>query len=91
MDCDSMRQIYKSQFTNMYHAVMPRKTKSYFKAVCTGPEDKVRITFLLIILSIFLMVCQVVGIHLFGLGSDEMLQVLSSFIYSDMTASIICC
>lgn len=47
---------YRSKFTNMYHAVTERKTKTAFKIVCQGPQEKV------------------VGLHLFGIGSDEILQ-----------------
>jgi len=49
-------KIYKSTFTNMYHALTTRKTKTAMKLVCTGPEEKV------------------VGIHVVGLGADEMIQ-----------------
>jgi len=47
---------YSTTFTNMYHALIPRKSKTFMKMVCTGPEDKV------------------VGLHLVGAGSEEMLQ-----------------
>uniref|UniRef100_A0A7S3DH61 Glutathione-disulfide reductase n=1 Tax=Palpitomonas bilix TaxID=652834 RepID=A0A7S3DH61_9EUKA len=36
-------KIFKSEFVNMYHSVMPNKPRSYFKAVCTGENDKVRL------------------------------------------------
>lgn len=49
-------KIYKSSFTNMYHSVTTRKTKTLVKLICTGPTEKV------------------VGLHLVGIGADEMLQ-----------------
>lgn len=49
-------KIYSSNFTNMYHSVTTRKTKTSVKLICTGPEEKV------------------VGLHVVGIGADEMLQ-----------------
>lgn len=49
-------KIYNSTFTNMYHAVTTRKTKTVVKLICHGPEEKV------------------VGLHIVGIGADEMLQ-----------------
>lgn len=49
-------KVYKSTFTNMYHAVTARKTKTLVKLICVGKEEKV------------------VGLHLVGIGADEMLQ-----------------
>lgn len=49
-------KVYKSVFTNMYHALTARKTKTYIKLVCVGPTEKV------------------VGLHIVGIGADEMLQ-----------------
>jgi len=49
-------KVYKSTFTNMYHALTTRKTKTAMKIVCLGKEEKV------------------VGIHIVGLGADEMIQ-----------------
>lgn len=49
-------KVYKSTFTNMYHAVTTRKTKTLVKLICVGKEEKV------------------VGLHLLGIGADEMLQ-----------------
>lgn len=49
-------KVYKSSFTNMYHAVTTRKTKTLVKLICVGKEEKV------------------VGLHLVGIGADEMLQ-----------------
>jgi len=49
-------KIYKTTFTNMYHAFTTRKTKTAMKLVCVGPEEKV------------------VGIHIVGMGADEMIQ-----------------
>jgi len=49
-------KIYKTTFTNMYHAVTKRKTKTSMKLVCVGKEEKV------------------VGIHVIGIGADEMIQ-----------------
>lgn len=49
-------KVYKSTFTNMYHALLTRKTKTYIKLVCVGPSEKV------------------VGLHVVGIGADEMLQ-----------------
>ena len=34
-------KIYKSEFTNMYHAVMERKSKTLMKLVCTGKEERI--------------------------------------------------
>ncbi len=34
-------KIYKSEFTNMYHAVTERKSKSLMKLVCLGKDEKV--------------------------------------------------
>eukprot|EP01129_Flabellula_baltica_P016047 TRINITY_DN8385_c0_g1_i1.p1 TRINITY_DN8385_c0_g1~~TRINITY_DN8385_c0_g1_i1.p1 ORF type:complete len:453 (-),score=117.71 TRINITY_DN8385_c0_g1_i1:32-1390(-) len=47
---------YKASFTNMYHSMTERKTRTTMKMVCTGDNDKV------------------VGLHMIGIGSDEMLQ-----------------
>lgn len=49
-------KIYNSTFTNMYHAVTTRKTKTVVKLICAGVEEKV------------------VGLHIVGIGADEMLQ-----------------
>lgn len=49
-------KIYTSTFTNMYHAVLTRKTKTTVKMICAGPEERV------------------VGLHIVGIGADEMLQ-----------------
>eukprot|EP01097_Dermamoeba_algensis_P009596 TRINITY_DN680_c0_g1_i2.p1 TRINITY_DN680_c0_g1~~TRINITY_DN680_c0_g1_i2.p1 ORF type:complete len:471 (+),score=109.40 TRINITY_DN680_c0_g1_i2:55-1413(+) len=49
-------KVYKSVFTNMYHALTTRKTKTAMKLVCVLPEEKI------------------VGLHVIGLGADEMLQ-----------------
>jgi glutathione reductase (NADPH) len=49
-------KVYKSTFTNMYHALTTRKTKTYIKLICVGPTEKV------------------VGLHIVGIGADEMLQ-----------------
>lgn len=49
-------KIYKSTFTNMYHAITTRKTKTVVKLICAGKEEKV------------------VGLHIVGIGADEMLQ-----------------
>jgi len=48
--------IYRSRFKNMYYSMTDRDSKTMFKIVCVGEDEKV------------------VGLHLFGLGSDEMLQ-----------------
>ena len=50
-------KIYRTAFTNMYHSVTQRKTKTAMKVVVQGPQEKV------------------VGIHLIGIGCDEMIQV----------------
>jgi len=47
---------YQAGFTNMYHALTTRKTKTVYKIVCVGTEEKV------------------VGLHLIGIASDEVLQ-----------------
>jgi len=47
---------YQATFTNMYHALTDRKTKTSYKIVCVGSEEKV------------------VGLHLIGIASDEILQ-----------------
>lgn len=49
-------KIYKSSFTNMYHALTKRKTATMFKLVCLLPEEKI------------------VGLHILGIGCDEILQ-----------------
>eukprot|EP01104_Vermistella_antarctica_P000639 TRINITY_DN10787_c0_g1_i1.p1 TRINITY_DN10787_c0_g1~~TRINITY_DN10787_c0_g1_i1.p1 ORF type:complete len:530 (-),score=167.79 TRINITY_DN10787_c0_g1_i1:95-1684(-) len=49
-------KIYRSRFTNMYHAMTERKTASMYKLVCAGEEEKV------------------VGMHIIGIGSDEIMQ-----------------
>eukprot|EP00002_Diphylleia_rotans_P011056 TRINITY_DN2195_c0_g1_i10.p2 TRINITY_DN2195_c0_g1~~TRINITY_DN2195_c0_g1_i10.p2 ORF type:complete len:244 (-),score=46.79 TRINITY_DN2195_c0_g1_i10:135-866(-) len=49
-------RIYESTFTNMYHALTERKSRSYFKVVCVGEDERV------------------VGIHIIGLASDEIIQ-----------------
>eukprot|EP01012_Entosiphon_sulcatum_P065372 TRINITY_DN9430_c0_g1_i1.p1 TRINITY_DN9430_c0_g1~~TRINITY_DN9430_c0_g1_i1.p1 ORF type:complete len:451 (-),score=71.97 TRINITY_DN9430_c0_g1_i1:47-1399(-) len=49
-------KIYRTRFTNMYHAVTTRKSATAMKLICTGPEQRV------------------VGVHIIGIGADEMLQ-----------------
>eukprot|EP01117_Protostelium_nocturnum_P004353 TRINITY_DN1578_c0_g1_i1.p1 TRINITY_DN1578_c0_g1~~TRINITY_DN1578_c0_g1_i1.p1 ORF type:complete len:504 (+),score=185.96 TRINITY_DN1578_c0_g1_i1:9-1520(+) len=49
-------KVYKATFTNMYHALTTRKTKTAMKIVCVGKEEKV------------------LGIHVLGIGADEMIQ-----------------
>lgn len=49
-------KIYESRFTNMYHAVTERKTKTVMKLVCVGENERVA------------------GLHVMGLGADEMTQ-----------------
>ncbi|KAI8139028.1 glutathione-disulfide reductase [Fennellomyces sp. T-0311] len=49
-------KIYKTQFTNLYYALLEHKQATAFKLIVTGPEEKV------------------IGLHLFGKGTDEMLQ-----------------
>lgn len=53
---DDKIKIYKTKFTNMYHAMTERKTSTVMKLVCLLPEEKV------------------VGLHMIGIGCDEMLQ-----------------
>jgi len=47
---------FATTFTNMYHALITRKSKTFMKMVTAGAEEKV------------------VGLHLVGAGSEEMLQ-----------------
>jgi len=49
-------KVHTTDFTNMYHAVTTRKTKTFIKMVTVGPEEKV------------------VGLHIIGIGADEMTQ-----------------
>jgi glutathione reductase (NADPH) len=49
-------KVYNSTFTNMYHSVITRKTKTVVKLICAGTDEKV------------------VGLHIVGIGADEMLQ-----------------
>eukprot|EP01098_Paradermamoeba_levis_P002820 TRINITY_DN1338_c0_g1_i1.p1 TRINITY_DN1338_c0_g1~~TRINITY_DN1338_c0_g1_i1.p1 ORF type:complete len:457 (-),score=171.81 TRINITY_DN1338_c0_g1_i1:124-1494(-) len=49
-------KVYKSVFTNMYHALTQRKTKTSMKLVVVLPEERV------------------VGLHVIGIGADEMTQ-----------------
>ena len=35
-------KVYKSTFSNMYHALTHRKTSTMMKLVCLLPEEKVR-------------------------------------------------
>lgn len=49
-------KVYTTKFTNMYHAVTKRKTKTAMKLVVLGVEEKV------------------LGIHILGIGADEMIQ-----------------
>ena len=35
-------KVYKTSFTNMYHALTKRKTGTLMKLVCLLPEEKVR-------------------------------------------------
>jgi glutathione reductase (NADPH) len=55
---ESNLKIYRSSFVNMFYAPLSqdKKTKTVYKVICYGPEEKV---------------C---GIHLMGLGSDEIMQ-----------------
>jgi len=47
---------YQATFTNMYHALTERKTKTCQKIICVGRDEKV------------------VGLHMIGIASDEILQ-----------------
>jgi glutathione reductase (NADPH) len=47
---------YERRFTNLYHALTPRKPKTSMKLVTTGHDERV------------------VGIHVIGLGADELIQ-----------------
>eukprot|EP01123_Difflugia_compressa_P008869 TRINITY_DN2789_c0_g1_i1.p1 TRINITY_DN2789_c0_g1~~TRINITY_DN2789_c0_g1_i1.p1 ORF type:complete len:473 (-),score=101.59 TRINITY_DN2789_c0_g1_i1:78-1442(-) len=49
-------KVHSTNFTNMYHALTTRKTKTFMKMITAGPEEKV------------------VGLHMVGIGSDEMTQ-----------------
>jgi len=49
-------KIYSSKFTNMYHAVISRKTGTAMKLVTLLPTEKI------------------IGLHLVGIASDEILQ-----------------
>ncbi|KJE89892.1 glutathione reductase [Capsaspora owczarzaki ATCC 30864] len=49
-------KIYSATFTNMYHSMTTRKTKTRVKLVCLGKEEKV------------------IGVHVIGIGADEMIQ-----------------
>uniref|UniRef100_A0A6A7G2W1 Glutathione reductase n=1 Tax=Hirondellea gigas TaxID=1518452 RepID=A0A6A7G2W1_9CRUS len=49
-------KIYQSTFTNMWYAVTERKSKTAYKLICQGPNEKV------------------VGMHLIGMASDEIMQ-----------------
>ncbi|PRP85746.1 hypothetical protein PROFUN_06340 [Planoprotostelium fungivorum] len=62
-------KIYKSTFTNMYHAMTTRKSKTAMKLVTVGKEEKV------------------VGIHIVGLGADEMIQGFSVAVKMGATKS----
>jgi len=53
---DDRIHVFTTDFTNMYHAVTTRKTKTYMKMVTEGPTEKV------------------VGLHILGIGSDEIIQ-----------------
>lgn len=62
-------QIYRSTFTNMWYAVTERKSKTAYKVICQGPNEKV------------------VGLHIIGLASDEILQGFGSLFVSVLTLS----
>jgi len=49
-------KVHTTNFTNMYHAVTTRKTKTFMKMITLGSEEKV------------------IGLHLIGIGADEMTQ-----------------
>jgi glutathione reductase (NADPH) len=49
-------KVYERRFTNLYHALTPRKPKTSMKLVTTGHDERV------------------VGIHVIGLGADELIQ-----------------
>lgn len=50
-------KVYTSTFTNMYHAMTTRKTKTAMKIVCVKSQNE-----------------RVVGLHIIGIGADEMMQ-----------------
>ncbi|XP_036155088.1 glutathione reductase, mitochondrial isoform X3 [Myotis myotis] len=60
---------YSTTFTPMYHAVTKRKTKCVMKMICANKEEKVWE-----IPSKLKSDFKVVGIHMQGIGCDEMLQ-----------------
>ena len=62
-------KVYKTQFTNMYHAVTKSKTKTLMKLVALKPEEKI------------------IGLHLIGIGADEMLQGFSVAVKMGATKS----
>jgi len=49
-------KVYKTTFTNMYHSMTARKTKTMMKVICIKDTEKI------------------VGLHIIGIGADEMLQ-----------------
>lgn len=53
---DENIKVFVTRFTNMYHAMTTRKTKTAMKLVCLLPDLKV------------------VGLHVIGIGADEMTQ-----------------
>lgn len=48
--------IYTSKFTNMFYALGEKKSRTIYKLICVGPEERV------------------VGVHLLGMSSDEIMQ-----------------
>lgn len=65
-------KIYKADFLPMYYQMVTHKSRMRMKLVTFGPDEKVQV---------HILVCdhvihpyQVVGLHMIGLGADEMLQ-----------------
>src|SRR5947207_13935719 len=60
-------KIYKSEFIAMYYAMLEKKTPTAFKLICVGPEGtsppKTRVD-----------EERIVGMHIIGVGSSEILQ-----------------
>ena len=67
-------KIYRSSFTPMYHAITKRKTKCHMKLICLLPNEKVKPSHYGVLMHSLMYRLQVIGLHMIGLGCDEILQ-----------------
>jgi glutathione reductase (NADPH) len=64
---DESIKIYTSEFTAMYYAMLDKKGPTAYKLICEGPNG-------INALNTSLTTERIVGMHIIGIGSSEILQ-----------------